>query len=100
MNFILDKHGYAGTHAFSRLLEEMCEHFNLDHPLTFVFNARDLVVRVAPLTSRRTVLKMFKTFQDRELLSFLINGKEIVFNCSIIYDLLDETTKKKMRKNT
>ena len=94
MQILLDKHGYAGSYAYMRLLEILAKNLNVETPETFVFSRRYLFSNMFPKTSDKTGKKILDYLQGMNKLKYKYYGKEIIITCDEIKELADEYTRK------
>lgn len=94
MQILLDKHGYAGSYAYMRLLEILAKNLNVETPETFVLSKRDVFSSLFPKTSPKTGKKILDYFRSIGWMKYKIYGKEIIITCNVIKELADEYTRK------
>jgi len=82
IQYILDYCGHAGVFAYVRLLEIFASHFNPESPEIFEESRRYIFSEIFPRITHKTGKKILENLQRLKLLSYKIENKRIIFNCS------------------
>ncbi len=95
---LLHELGFKGIYIHDRTMEILAKEFDVEHPGQFSFNFKSFFDQFSRKIYKYNLQNYLNFAQKHKLLSYEINGRELIINCPEIKDLADEYTQKILKE--
>ena len=95
---LLHELGFKGIYIHDRTMEILAKEFDVEHPGQFSFNFKSFFDQFSRKIYKYNLQNYLVFAQKHKLLSYEINGRELIINCPEIKDLADEYTQKILKE--